>query len=212
MTLELLADHIRRGCPLAEQPARTARWVDTEHLMSIGAAVRTHEVLRFDYEAPNWTGEQRPWQPPRRAEPHHLLTWGGRWYLMAVDLDQNDWRTFRVDPMTPKSPTGQRFSPRQLPGGDDAGWIDASFRGGERPCRGEFIPAAPAAEIAGWVHRRAIVEELGPGRCRVPAGSWSWDRLAAWVGMFDVNLEIVGPAELKEAAARLSRRYSVAAR
>jgi hypothetical protein len=30
--------------------------------------------------------------------------------------------------------------------------------------------------------------------------------------MFDVNLEIVGPAELKEAAARLSRRYSVAAR
>src|SRR5664279_1466775 len=96
MTLELLADHIRRGCPLAEQPARTARWVDTEHLMSIGAAVRTHEVLRFDYEAPNWTGEQRPWQPPRRAEPHHLLTWGGRWYLMAVDLDQNDWRTFRV--------------------------------------------------------------------------------------------------------------------
>ncbi|HZM66620.1 MAG TPA: WYL domain-containing protein [Nakamurella sp.] len=180
--------------------------------MSIGAAVRAHEVLRFDYEAPNWTGEQRPWQPPRRAEPHHLLTWGGRWYLMAVDLDQNDWRTFRVDRMTPKSPTGQRFSPRQLPGGDVAGYIDASFRGGERPRRGGFIPAAPAAEIAEWVHRRAIVEALGPGRCRVPAGSWSWDRLAAWVGMFDVNLEIVGPAELKEAAARLSRRYSVAAR
>ena len=131
---------------------------------------------------------------------------------MAVDLDQNDWRTFRVDRMTPKSPTGQRFSPRQLSGGDVAGCIDASFRGGERPRRGGFIPAAPAAEIAEWVHRRAIVEALGPGRCRVPAGSWSWDRLAAWVGMFDVNLEIVGPAELKEAAARLSRRYSVAAR
>ena len=43
------------------------------------------------------------------------------------------------------------------------------------------------------------------------AGSWSWDRLAAWVGMFDVDLEIVGPAELKDAAARLSRRYAAAA-
>ena len=70
---------------------------------------------------------------------------------------------------------------------------------------------APAAEIAAWVRRQAVVEELGPDRCRVLAGSWSWDRLAAWVGMFDVDMEVVGPVELKEAAARLSRRYSAAA-
>ena len=70
---------------------------------------------------------------------------------------------------------------------------------------------APAAEISAWVRRQAVVEELGPDRCRVLAGSWSWDRLAAWVGMFDVDIEVVGPVELKEAAARLSRRYSAAA-
>ena len=100
---------------------------------------------------------------------------------------------------------------RELPGGDVAGYIDASFRGGEWPCRGEFVLHAPAAEIAAWVRRQAVVEELGPDRCRVLAGSWSWDRLAAWVGMFDVDIEVVGPVELKEAAARLSRRYSAAA-
>ena len=185
--------------------------VDTEHLIAIGTAVRAQEVLRFDYDAPNWTGEERPWQPPRRVEPHHLITWSGRWYLISWDLDRADWRTFRVDRMTPRTPTGPRFSPRELPGGDVAGYIAASFRGGEWPCRGEFVLHAPAAEISAWVRRQAVVEELGPDRCRVLAGSWSWDRLAAWVGMFDVDIEVVGPVELKEAAARLSRRYSAAA-
>jgi predicted DNA-binding transcriptional regulator YafY len=185
--------------------------VDTEHLIAIGSAVRAHEILRFDYDAPNWTGAQRPWQPPRRVEPHHLVTWGGRWYLISWDLDRVDWRTFRVDRMTPKSPTGPRFSPRELPGGDVASYIDSSFRGGEWPCRGEFILHAAVAEIAPWVRGQAVVEELGPNRCRVLAGSWSWDRLAAWVGMFDVDLEVVGPVELRDAAARLSRRYAAAA-
>jgi hypothetical protein len=45
----------------------------------------------------------------------------------------------------------------------------------------------------------------------VLAGSWSWDRLAAWVGMFDVDIEIVGPTELKDAAMKLSRRFASAA-
>src|SRR6478735_7200457 len=199
----LRATAVSRG---REQPK-----VDTEHLIAIGSAVRAHEILRFDYDAPNWTGAERPWQPPRRVEPHHLVTWGGRWYLVCWDLDRKDWRTFRVDRMTPKSPTGPRFSPRELPGGDVASYIDSSFRGGEWPCRGEFILHAPAAEIAAWVRRQAVVEELAADRCRVLAGSWSWDRLAAWVGMFDVDLEVVGPVELRDAAARLSRRYSAAA-
>src|SRR6476659_3624201 len=185
--------------------------VDSEMLIAIGAAVRAREVLRFDYERPNRTNEDRAVEPPRRVEPHHLATWSGRWYLVAWDLDRRDWRTFRVDRMTPKSPTGPRFAPRELPGGDVASYIDSSFRGGEWPCRGEFILHAPAAEIAPWVRGQAVVEELGPDRCRVLTGSWSWDRLAAWVGMFDVDMEVVGPVALKEAAARLSRRYAAAA-
>jgi len=185
--------------------------INTEHLLAIGAAARAHEVLRFDYESPNWTGAEGTWQPSRRGEPHHLVTWGGRRYLICWDLDRNDWRTFRVDRMTPKTPTGPRFSPRELPGGDVASYIDASFRGGEWPCRGEFILHAPAADIDSWVHRQAVVEPVGPDRCRVVAGSWSWDRLAVWAGLFEVDMEIVGPAELRAAARRLAGRYQAAA-
>ncbi len=69
----------------------------------------------------------------------------------------------------------------------------------------------PAARAAEWVRGQGVVEEVGPDRCRVRAGSWSWGALAAWLGMFDVDLEIVGPEELRRAAADLGRRYTAAA-
>ena len=52
--------------------------------------------------------------PGRRVgcETHHLVVRGGRWYLVAWDLDRADWRTFRADRITPKVPTGPRFAPR----------------------------------------------------------------------------------------------------
>jgi hypothetical protein len=56
-----------------------------------------------------------------------------------------------------------------------------------------------------------FVEALGPQRCRVVLGSWSWESLAASMGLFGVDLDIVGPAELRETAARLSERYANAA-
>lgn len=180
--------------------------VDVERLLAVGGAVRAHEVLRFDYAGPQRDREQPA--APRRAEPHHLVTWGGRWYLVAWDLERDDWRTFRVDRMTPRTPTGPRFTPRPLPAPDVATYIATSFRRPQWPCRGEIVLHLPAAQAAPWVGEQGVVEELGPDRCRVTAGSWSWSGLAAWFGLFGVELEIVGPAELREAAAELAGRYA----
>jgi predicted DNA-binding transcriptional regulator YafY len=129
---------------------------------------------------------------------------------VAWDLDRDDWRTFRVDRMTPRTPTGPRFTPRQLPAPDVASYIAARFRRPEWPCQGEVILHTAAAQVSRWVGDQGVVEELGPDRCRLVGGSWSWNDLAAWVGRFDVDLEIVGPAELREAAARLASRYASA--
>ena len=186
--------------------------VDTEGLLAIGTAVRAREVLRFDYAQP-YASEPDSGaapRPPRRVEPHHVVTWGGRWYLVAWDLERDDWRTFRVDRMTPRTPTGPRFTPRPLPAPDVATYIAARFRRPEWPCQGEVILHTEAAQVAQWVGDQGVVEELAPQRCRVVAGSWSWNELAIWVGRFDVDLEIVGPAELREAAARLASRYASA--
>jgi predicted DNA-binding transcriptional regulator YafY len=192
-----------------ERPAlRPGPQVGSGVLVALSAAVHAREVLRLDYD-----GSQEA--PPRRVEPHHLVTWGGRWYLVAWDLDREDWRTFRADRIAPRTPTGPRFTPRELPGGTVAAFVAGRFLGsdgsGEWPCRGEVILALPAAAVSPFV-RDGVVEELGPGRCRLVLGSWSWTGLAATVGRFDADIEVVGPPELRAAFAQLAGRYAEAAR
>ncbi|MEV5741931.1 WYL domain-containing protein [Microbispora rosea] len=195
--------------------ARPDVGVDGSVLMALSAAVHAAEVLRFDYaSASPPDADDGVLTPPRRVEPHHLVTWGGRWYLVAWDLDRGDWRTFRADRITPRSPTGPRFTPREVPGGDVAAFVAGRFRGfdgsGDWPCRGEVILALPAAAVSRYA-RDGVVEELGPDRCRLVLGSWSWPGLAAAIGRFDADIEVVGPAELREAFAHLARRYARAA-
>lgn len=198
--------------------------VDVERLVAVGAAIRAREVLRFDYAGatgrsgdPGRTGPSRDDGaatapvPPRRTEPHHLVTWRGRWYLVGWDLDRLDWRTYRVDRMTPRTPTGPRFAPREIPGGDVSAYVAAQFAGTSWPCTGEVVVHADAALVARWAGPSAVVEPLGPGHCRVVMGAWSWVGLAAMVGMYDAELEVVGSPELADAARRLADRYGRAA-
>ncbi|MFF4392700.1 helix-turn-helix transcriptional regulator [Streptomyces sp. NPDC001552] len=191
--------------------------VESGALMTLSAAVHAREVLRFDYAPASPRGDDGydpAATPPRRVQPHHLVTWGGRWYLLAWDLDREDWRTFRADRITPRIPTGPRFTPRELPGGDVASFVAGKFRGSDGsddwPCRGEVILHMPAAAVSRHT-RDGIVEELGRDRCRLVLGSWSWPALAAAIGRFDADIEVVGPPELTDAFAHLARRYANAA-
>ncbi|MEU0569759.1 WYL domain-containing protein [Nonomuraea sp. NPDC005983] len=191
--------------------------VDSGVLMTLSTAVHAREVLRFDYTPafPPGAGDDDPaGPPPRRVEPHHLVTWGGRWYLVAWDLDRDDWRTFRADRITPRTPTGPRFTPRELPGGTVTAFVTSRFQGSDGsagwPCRGEVILDLPATVVSRYT-REGVVEELGPDRCRLVLGSWSWPGLAAAIGRFDADIEVIGPTELKDAFAHLARRYANAA-
>jgi predicted DNA-binding transcriptional regulator YafY len=190
-----------------ERPsARPAAPVDGDVLLAISAAVHAREVLRFDYGAEQADG------PPRRAEPHHLVTWDGRWYLVAWDLDRADWRTFRADRIALRTPNGPRFIPRELPGGDVASFVIGRFRGAEDssggwPCQGTVELDLAAATVALY-SRDGVVEEAGPGRCRLTLGSWSWPALAATIARFDADIEVVGPAELADAFGLLARRLA----
>jgi predicted DNA-binding transcriptional regulator YafY len=180
--------------------------IDGDVLLTVSAAVHAHETLRFDYGAEAGDG------PPRRVEPHHVITWDGRWYLIAWDLDRADWRTFRVDRIVPRTPNGPRFAPRALPGGDVATFVTGTFRGsgdasGNWPCQGTVILDLPAATVARYT-RDGLIEEIGPGRCRLTLGSWSWTSLAAGVARYDADIEVVGPDQLADAFAHLARRFA----
>jgi len=196
--------------------------VDTGVLVAVAAAAHAHEVLRFDYAgavpgpSDGASTENLP-APPRRVQPHHVLARAGRWYLLAWDLGRDDWRTFRLDRMTPRTPTGPRFTPREIPGGDSATFVSGLFKGTRDPtagdvwpCRGEVVLHTPAEAVVPYAGD-ATVAPLGADRCRVSLGAWSWAGLAASLARFDAAIEIIGPPELARAVADLARRCTAAA-
>lgn len=192
---------------LRESPAADAA---PETLVAVSAAIRARETLRFDYEGAGEPAEG----PPRRVQPHGIVSRRSRWYVLAWDPDADDWRVFRADRIRPRTPNGPRFAPRPVPGGDVAAFVSARFRGSavrdEWPCVGTVVLRLPAHEVVPFAGD-GVVEDLGDGTTRLRAGSWSWNALAAALGRFDAPIHDAAPAELAEAFATQARRFARAA-
>lgn len=186
--------------------------VTTDVLVSLADTIRAREVLRFDHAARDARPGEGTTSSPRRAEPHRIVTSHGRWYLLAWDLDRQDWRLFGVDRITPRTPTGPRFTPREVPGGDVQAFVSARFKGrdvDEWACRGTVVLDRPAREVLPFAGD-GTVRAVGADRCSLELGSWSWGSLAASFGRFDVAMEVLGPPELAAAFAALADRYAAA--
>ncbi|WP_123654912.1 YafY family protein [Curtobacterium sp. ZW137] len=187
--------------------------VDPEVLVAVSDAVRTRQVLRFDLDTA-WAGDDPGDRPPRRVEPHAVVARNGRWYLLAWVDERQDWRTYRIDRMHPRTPTGLRFTPRDVPGGDPATFVAARFKGSDVrdawPCTGTVELQVAARTIAPYLDGGTELEELGADRCRLTIGSWSWTALAARIADFDASFEVVGPAALRDACAVVADRLRAA--
>ncbi|GGM37103.1 helix-turn-helix transcriptional regulator [Microbacterium saperdae] len=185
--------------------------VDPAVLEAASAAVRDRLVLRFDYDSATGTASHD--QPARRTEPHAVVAREGRWYLLAWDLDADDWRTFRLDRVHPRIPTGPSFAPRPLPAADAQTYLAARSKGSSTedrwPCTGAFVIDLPAREVAPWIGDGTL-EEIDDGSCRITVGSWSWTGVLAAVQRFDAAFTIVGPEPLRDAARTLSERLVAA--
>ncbi|MGQ4329129.1 helix-turn-helix transcriptional regulator [Streptomyces hayashii] len=94
-----------------------------ETLTVMASTVAGQERLRFAYRAKDGTESRR------LTEPYRLVSTGRRWYLVAYDLDRQDWRTFRVDRVRDPFATGARFTPRELPTGSAAEYLRRSIHG-----------------------------------------------------------------------------------
>lgn len=190
--------------------ANTTR-VDPAVLEAVSAAVHDRHVLRFDYASPSGTPTTD--RPPRRTEPHAVVAREGRWYLLAWDLEHDDWRTFRLDRMTPRIPTGPSFTPRELPAADARTYLAARAKGSDAedrwPCIGELVIELSARDVAPWIGDGTL-EEIDAGSCRITVGSWSWVGVLAAVTRFDAPFTVVGPEGLREAAAMLAERFAEA--
>lgn len=210
------------GLRFAHEPSAVR--TDPEVILAVSEAVRERRVLRFGYQRGD--GVEADGGPPRRVEPHELVARDGRWYLVAFELEREDWRLFRLDRMAPRAPHGARFAPRRIPHGDALAFLTARFRGAVEPvgdagggsaagpawpCIGEAVVRAEASELAPWLEPGELIE-AAEGHCRLALGSWSWAGVLARLLQFERPFELLGPPELLGAADAAAARLSSAGR
>ncbi|MFI9535298.1 helix-turn-helix transcriptional regulator [Nocardia fusca] len=178
--------------------------VDPDTLSVIAATIRAGERLRFDYE----THRNTPGR--REVEPHQLVNWGRRWYLVGWDIERADWRTFRVDRISPRTPNGPRFTPRPLP--DDAA---THVQRGVGQSTWRYTARVLVHASMEYVRERmphvGAVEPAGPDRCVAEVGSDTAQMLALYLGLLDVDFDVIEGAELKARLRDLSARFGRAA-
>ena len=179
--------------------------VDSAVLSAIAGAIRASERLRFDYVDHDGN------QTVRTVEPQRLVVWGSRWYLLAWDIDRDDWRTFRVDRIAPKTPTGPRFKPRTLSDEDAASHVQRSAGSATWRYRARIRIYAPVDQVRALLPLAVDVSPDGPDRCIIEAGSDTPHQLALYVGLLDTDFEILEPPDLATAFVRLAERYHRAA-
>ncbi|MEU3553784.1 helix-turn-helix transcriptional regulator [Streptomyces fragilis] len=175
--------------------------VDADTLSALAAACRDHERLRCDYRSHDGS------QSRREVEPYRLVNWGRRWYLVAFDVERSDWRTFRVDRLHPRTPTGPRFTPRDLPeeavdqvrrGVSSAGWR----------YRAQVVVHAPAEQLADRINTAiGTITLIDDTSCLLNTGADSIEALAVHLGLLGLDFTVTEPAELVELVRALAERY-----
>jgi len=178
--------------------------VPLDTLITIARSSRDHERLRFGYRTHAGTAGER------HVDPHHVVPLARRWYLVAWDLDRDDWRTFRLDRITKPQPTGRHFDPRTLPAPDPATYVTRSIAA---------IPTTHHVDVIVEAPLQAVQEVLGPWGTATPEGpdttriQMDTDALS-WPVMFlaalSARIHHAEPAELRALLAQLAEHFRAA--
>ncbi len=177
--------------------------IDAEAVRAIGGAINRRHVVRADYTGEGGTATLT-------LEPHDLVVWAARWYLVAFEPDADRWRAMRVDRLELRMPTGTPFRRRDVPHGDPAAFVMSTHDRGDTPagwpCRGSALIALPAPVVARFAPGGSTVEHDTDSRCRLTLGAWSWAGLAGLLLTFDADMTEIEPAELRQALRSLRDR------
>jgi predicted DNA-binding transcriptional regulator YafY len=196
-TLQTYTLHVR------DTRSRTATSVDPTLLTELAAACRDLRVLRFDY------ADRRGEATQRRVEPHRVVNWGQRWYLVAWDNDRADWRTFRVDRIAPGLSLGTRFSPRELSDADVEALVSRGVPHAARGFQARIVVHAAATTLAERIGPNAgTVTAIDDGMCLLATGADSLEMMAVYLGTLGVDFTVADPPELIDHVRVLARRYA----
>ena len=177
-----------------DQPA-----VDPSQLTEIAAAVTNRERLRFAYR--DGEGDDSK----RHVEPYRLVSAGRRWYLVAFDLDRDDWRVFRVDRIANALATGARYQPRELPEGDPVAFVASKLYSLLPTYEAVVVVELPAASVPPHL---GTVEPVDEHRSRVRAGADTLAWLAFRFATAGCEFTVEQPPELVDYLRKLGGRVT----
>lgn len=207
---EVMPSHLRHRVEAVRRAASAVPGagpaLDLTVVSGIAAAIHGHERLRFGYVKPK--GEEES----RHVEPQRLVGWGSLWYLLAWDLDRDDWRVFRVDRMRPRLPTGKRFRPRAISERDEVDFVVDRVLHTGWVHRARILVHAPAEIVAAKLVVPVRIEAVDATSCRVELGSADPDHLALWVTQIGTDFEVIEGDSLVAALERLGARLQRATR
>ena len=178
--------------------------VDGEVLVTLAVACRDQVRLRFDYRDHDGA------ETMRDTEPHRLVATGRRWYLVAWDVARQDWRTFRVDRLSLRVPSGPAFAARPLPAGDVITYVTHGVASVLGPWRTTAHVRAPAATVADLVPSVARVEHLDDTGCLLHIGAATPLLLAVYLAALGLDFTVDGPSELLEELDAVATRCAAA--
>ena len=173
--------------------------VDPDLLAQLAAAISDRAGIRFTYEDA---------ERPVTADPYRLVSWQQRWYLVAREHPDREWRVFRVDWMRLRFPGAARFAPEPLRGDDYASFVLRHVASTGWKVHARILVDAPAQEVLDRINPAVgVVETVDDGHCVLVTGADSIETVAVWIGMLGIDFHVNGPPELVAHLRVLARRY-----
>jgi predicted DNA-binding transcriptional regulator YafY len=209
-TLTLLPPRLRRRADALRAATVFAPWresaraIPREVLDVVAGTCHDGVRLGFSYTARDGAATER------YVEPYRLVVLSRRWYLLAFDVDRDDWRTFRVDRMTEPRATVAPFTPRELPA-DPASFVRDAVE--QATPRGHHIVVdvdSDAATVDARIGRWATAEATGQASCRVrmTADELEWPAFALM--LLGARFTVREPDEFDQYVAEVGRRFVAA--
>jgi proteasome accessory factor C len=166
-----------------------------EALEAVRAAAADRRRIRIDYASAS--SGRRAW---RTVEPEKVFASGGRWYVVAWDLEADAERMFRVDRAASVEVTGEVFEPRGLSGAGRPLYTPSDADTAVR------LRLAPAARwVAEYYVTNDVVErDDGSIDATIPARSTGW--LVRLLLRLGADAEVLEPPALRHEVHDLARR------
>ncbi len=176
--------------------------VSAEVLMVLADACTRRMRLSFDYASAQGSRTRRT------VEPHGVVNFNRHWYLVAWDTGRADWRSFRVDRLTPRTPLGAAFARRELPHGDLAAYLSHQLSSQAWPVRATVLLHEPAHLVSQRIWPgMGTIEPVDERSCLLRLGAETIPALVWMVTSVDCDFTLTdGPAGLAEAFHAQARR------